>query len=500
MAGTVTIKILGDASQFKRTIGGVDSQVGKLEGTGKKIGGAFKAMAGGIAIASAGTAFKGALDAASESLKVAAQTNAVVKSTGGAAGVTVEHVDKLAHSLQNLSGVQDESIQTGQNMLLTFTNVKNGVGKGADIFDQASRAMLDMSIATGSDARTAALQLGKALNDPVKGVTALRRVGVQFTKEQQNQIKTLAESGDLMGAQKMILAELNKEFGGSAKAAGAAQTPMERLSLVFGDLQETIGKKLLPIIEKLAKWLQKHQAIIVPLAVLIGGVLTAATVAWGVSLFTAGGALAFLISPVTLVVAAVAALAAGVVYAYTHFETFRNIVDGAWQVLQDVWDAITKVAVAIYHFGQMAVDFALKWTPVGQFLQHLPEILGFVRDAFGWVIDKIKTLINWLKKIPEAADKALGPLDEIVGKAGGVIGGAAGKVGGLVGKIPGFALGGVVPGPIGRPMLAVVHGGETVTPPNESKGGVNIYGGLHFVTPRPEDAGRMLLWELGRIA
>lgn len=57
-----------------------------------------------------------------------------------------------------------------------------------------------------------AIQLGKALNDPIIGMGALRKVGVAFTEAQKEQIKTLQESGDLMGAQKIILNELGNEF------------------------------------------------------------------------------------------------------------------------------------------------------------------------------------------------------------------------------------------------------------------------------------------------
>ena len=56
----------------------------------------------------------------------------------------------------------------------------------------------------------AAVLVGKALNDPKKGLTALRRVGVQFTDAQEDQIKALVKSGKTMDAQKIILRELAK--------------------------------------------------------------------------------------------------------------------------------------------------------------------------------------------------------------------------------------------------------------------------------------------------
>jgi hypothetical protein len=152
--------------------------------------------------------------------KVLAQTGAVLKSTGGAANVTSKQITTMSESLMKLSGVDDEAIQSGQNLLLTFTKIRNETGKGNNIFDQATLAMTNLSVAMGKDLSSSAILVGKALNDPVKGVGALSRAGVQFTASQKDTIKALVDSGNVMGAQKMILKELEVQFGGSAKAAG----------------------------------------------------------------------------------------------------------------------------------------------------------------------------------------------------------------------------------------------------------------------------------------
>jgi hypothetical protein len=152
--------------------------------------------------------------------KVLAQTGAVLKSTGGAANVTSKQITTMSESLMKLSGVDDEAIQSGQNLLLTFTKIRNETGKGNNIFDQATLAMTNLSVAMGKDLSSSAILVGKALNDPVKGVGALSRAGVQFTASQKDTIKALVDSGNVMGAQKMILKELETQFGGSAKAAG----------------------------------------------------------------------------------------------------------------------------------------------------------------------------------------------------------------------------------------------------------------------------------------
>lgn len=229
-----------------------------LEGVGKSAGGAAEllsksftnaAIVSGAAVAGLVLEARSAIMAFNESQLVVSQTEAVLKSTSGAAGMTADAISYLAGRMQRLTGISDETIQTGENMLLTFTSI------GKDIFPQATETMLNMSVAMGTDVKGSAIQLGKALNDPILGVSALRRVGVQFNDSQQETIKKLVESGKLMDAQKMILKELEVEFGGSARAAG--QTFVGQLNVLkesFGGLQEGIGEFLTgaigPIIPK----------------------------------------------------------------------------------------------------------------------------------------------------------------------------------------------------------------------------------------------------------
>lgn len=194
-----------------------------------------------------------------DSQRVMAQTEAVLKSTGGQAGVTADDIDKLTSSLRDQTGVDDDVIQSSTNLLLTFRDVKNEVGAGNDVFNQAQGAILDMATALNQGAipsadqlKTSTIQLGKALNDPITGLTALRRVGVSFTESQVETIKRLQESGDLMGAQKIILGELSKEFGGAAEAAGdtfAGQ--LAKLKSHLQDVQEEVGEALMPALESL---------------------------------------------------------------------------------------------------------------------------------------------------------------------------------------------------------------------------------------------------------
>lgn len=197
--------------------------------------------------------------------KLQKQTEAVIKSTGNTAGLTVRGIDGLASSLESLSGVDEKTIIGGENVLATFTSIRNAVGKGNDVFDQATKAALDMSVALGQDLQGSVIQIGKALNDPVRGITALRKVGVSFTKQQEKQIATLVKSGNALGAQKVILAELNKEFGGQAKAAGQTfEGSLARAKDSVGDFARSLLTPALPYLtkglDKGAKFVERFQS------------------------------------------------------------------------------------------------------------------------------------------------------------------------------------------------------------------------------------------------
>ncbi len=249
MAEQLTIKINADLSGLGSGLNDAARQVSSF---GDTLKGAFLGGLGADLAARAFGAFTSgitdAIHALAEVDRISGQTAAVIKSTGGAAGVAAADVALLADSIERKTGIEAESIQKGQNLLLTFTNIKNAAGANNDIFNQATAIMADLGTAMGTDASGAAIQLGKALNDPTAGITALTRVGVTFTDAQKATIKSLQESGDLMGAQKIILAELSKEFGGSADAAGKTFAgALDRAKNAIGSISEAMVGPAVPI-------------------------------------------------------------------------------------------------------------------------------------------------------------------------------------------------------------------------------------------------------------
>lgn len=265
MAGSsMTFSLFGKDVSASKAIAGVGHTADKTGrgfagtlGRGMKVAGV--ALASGAVLAGAGIAAgiaKGFGDAA-EFEALQKQTEAVLKSTGNTAGTSVKGVQELAASLENLSGIDETLIINSQNVLATFTQVRNETGKGNKIFDRATKAALGISAALGTDLQGASVQVGKALNDPIKGISALTRVGVSFTDKQKEQIKALVESGDKMGAQKVILGELNKEFGNAAKAAGSGfNGAMARLQDTIGDTFRDIATNLLPIATTFVDWIR----------------------------------------------------------------------------------------------------------------------------------------------------------------------------------------------------------------------------------------------------
>jgi phage-related protein len=175
--------------------------------------------------------------------KLNAQTNAAIASTGSAAERSISQINGLNQSLEKLTGIEAEVIQEGQNMLLTFTNIKGTQ------FDEATKAALNLSVALGKDMQSSAMLVGKALNDPIGGISALSRAGIQFSEEQKGTIASLVELGDVAGAQTIILAELEKQFGGSAAAFGETTAgQLEKVKNSFGNLGESVAASLLPIL------------------------------------------------------------------------------------------------------------------------------------------------------------------------------------------------------------------------------------------------------------
>lgn len=233
----------------------VDKSTKKIKNSLSSLKGAIGGALAGIGLASTIRAIAANTIEAENAIR---QLEARLKSTGNAAGLSSDQLQDLASELQKITTFGDDAILAMQGVLLTFTNIKG------DVFKDATRAILDLSIAMGQDLQSSAVQLGKALNDPVKGITALSKIGVAFTDDQKKLIKAFDETGNRAAAQRIILNELRTEFGGAAEAAantfGGALTQLQN---AFGDLLEGNGglNDATASIKELTKFLQDPETI-----------------------------------------------------------------------------------------------------------------------------------------------------------------------------------------------------------------------------------------------
>lgn len=244
MAKDLIVKVVVDSTSFQKGLGKAERSVksfgvstkglrSSMVGLGATLGltlGAFDALRATV---------HAATSEFSENQKVAAQTAAAIKSTGGVAAVSAAHIDALGQSLSNLSGIDDEAVRSAENVLLSFTNIRNVAGKNNQIFDEATKAVVNYASRTGRDAAQAAVLFGKALQEPAKRVGILARAGVVLTNSQIKYLRSLEKTQGILGAQRYLIEQLTIRFGGAAKAAG--ETLPGKLNILRDRFKDLVG-------------------------------------------------------------------------------------------------------------------------------------------------------------------------------------------------------------------------------------------------------------------
>jgi hypothetical protein len=220
----------------------VESQIDKasFDADGNKIGSTLKkgALVGVAALAGLATAGIKASIAFGEAEAIQNKLNNTLGNMGKSGAS--EYVNQFADNLSRLTGIDDEVIRGGQTVLATFSELAASAGEQGGNFDRATKAAADLSTVFG-DVKSSAIQVGKALQDPVKGVSALGEAGVTFTEQQKALIQSLVDSGDILGAQDIILKEIEKQVGGNAEASASAA---DKIKNAFGELEESFGHLL----------------------------------------------------------------------------------------------------------------------------------------------------------------------------------------------------------------------------------------------------------------
>jgi len=386
------VTIGAQTKQFDKALGSSMSKMRNFGRSTKRLG---KSMTMNLTAPIAALGFT-AVKAFDQQQKAIAQVEAGLKSTGASVGFTSKQLQKMASDLQSKTLFGDEEIlKDATAQLLTFTNITG------DQFAKSQEAALNLATRLDGDLKSASIMLGKALNDPVANLSAMSRAGIQFSEDQKEVIKSLAESGDMAQAQSIILEELEKQYGGSAEAAAKAGTGgLKQLANAFGDLQEEFGKVIMdfmpPVIDGLKNMLAAFQNLS-PQAkrfLVIGSGIAAALGPLLVILPSLIQGFMALLSPVGLIVGAIVALGVAIV-------TFADEV------------AVPITAVANYFITLYNESAAVRGI-IGAIKGTVQTVFDFFAFAVNNVIESFKDLGAIIKAIftgdfaaiPELVSKA----------------------------------------------------------------------------------------------
>lgn len=318
----------------------------------------FQALQTGIS-AVAG-AFPATIQLAQEQAEAERKLEAVLESTGHAAGFSAEQLKGHASQLQTLTGVGDEATLGVQSLLATFRNVRG------DTFLQTTEMALDMADILGGDATSAAMTLGKALNDPAKGLSKLTEAGVTFSEEQHELVAEMIAAGDVAGAQGVILDELGNQFGGAARSkmegfSGALQLITGRL----GDLGERVGAVLIKGLEMAWPY---FDGTVVALENMMG---------WFEGSEQSMGVFGRAIANI---------MEAAKSFAY-------DVMVPATAAVEHVWSNLT------FYFEKSALEWQLSFTTIGETASHwlgtvLPDLVNWFSDNWAGVLTDLLNFHN----------------------------------------------------------------------------------------------------------
>lgn len=209
--GTLTIDVIAEIGGFAS---GLDKSERQTEKWRKKV--EKEAKLAGVAL---GTAIAAGLVLVARNTIAAereiAQLDAIIRSTGGAAGYTRKQLLDMAETLSARSTFSGGEIVEAQTRLLSYSGIL-----GQNI-PRAMQAVIDQSVRLGISVSQSAETIGRALESPGKAAAALAQsgFGAAFTKEVRGTIDQLVKAGKEGEAQIMILEILEESYGGAAQAA-----------------------------------------------------------------------------------------------------------------------------------------------------------------------------------------------------------------------------------------------------------------------------------------
>jgi hypothetical protein len=248
--GQRALKRIEDAAEpASRALQMLDGAAGEVRGTMEgmterlgAVGGALSALgpvgiAAGAALAAVGAGLAAGIQEAAEAERSYRRLEAVLNATGHASGLTGQQITEFAEGIESSTLTTVEAVQEAAAVLATFRSISG------ETFTRTLALAQDMATVFGGDLGSAAMQLGKALEDPEQGLTALRRVGISFTQSQRDVIQALIDTGQQAEAQRVILDALERQVGGAGAAeAGGLTGATNRLSDAWNNFLEQLGQ------------------------------------------------------------------------------------------------------------------------------------------------------------------------------------------------------------------------------------------------------------------
>lgn len=443
-----TVKILGDSSNAKKIVDQFGDELGRsASGWGSMFKNAASTAGGVLGALGIEKLASQAVDFGMQSVeafKEAEDSQALLEQAyskfPAIADVNISKLRELNTALQSKTGYDDDQIAASQATLAQF-------GLTGDQISKLTPLMLDYAAKTGSDLTTSAEAMGKAVMGQGR---ALKTVGIDFS-----------DTGSSAGNFDQIMSGLTSTVGGTAETLGSTGAGQARiLDATFGDLQETIGEKLLPIItgfqsflitdlipaiSGMVSWLSENPEILQAVAIAVG-VLTVAIIAANIAMW------AMAANPIVLLIMAIV-VAVGILIA------------GIWLLVAN-WDAVVAWITQVWGgfigwitdglnaFGAWWNTF---WAALGQ----------FVSTAWNnWIVNPIRAAVDWISTairigmdaVSTAWNNTWNGLSGVVkGIWNGILGFIEGGINGVIDLINGM-IGAVnsVTGVVGIPAIGLI--------------------------------------------
>jgi hypothetical protein len=445
MGAAVRIAILANAARARAELGSVGKEAGKLGGVLK--GG----IVAGAALAGAGLAAMAtnAISGARESAQIHRVLESQIRGMGAAAATAFGDATRFAEDYGKAIGKDDDDILKVINKLSTFPAAFGKGTLGAEGMRRATKAAFDLEAAGVGNAEGNIIGLGKALDNPIKGLTALSKSGVSFTAEQKKQITNFTKAGRLADAQRVLLAGIETNAKGAAEAQADG---LSRAKVALDGFAEGLATKALPVLDRFGAFFVDRAlpaietgltraaaavrafvgflsnpvvqtfgasilAVVVALKIYstVLAVIRTATAAYAAVQAVLNAAL--FANPIGLIILLVIGLIAAVVVAYRRSETFRRIVQAALRGVTAAFGWLWARAKAV--FGWLQARWPLIKTiligPVG--LAITTVIRHWDRLRAG-VTARVNAVLAFVRAIPGRIRSALSGLGGLLVGAG----------------------------------------------------------------------------------